>query len=485
MALITAKVATNFSTFNLKTLFGGDTSLQFLDNVNFSSAQAYSYADLLRAQTATGRFDIGSSGLTEDGSGVLTGGLATGLLSYVPGSSGFTPAFAIEGISVSALSVWSAAQTSGGADDIALLTSALWGHDTFRLSAGNDRASGYDGNDTMSGGNGNDSLYGGIGFDSLLGGNGNDYLDGGTYADVMRGGAGDDVYIVDVASDKVVELASEGTDTVRSSVSLNQPVNVERLVLTGSADNYAIGNSQANTIYGNTGANLLRGGTGNDTLLGGAGNDTLNGEVGRDALNGGSGNDTYILFGDTVADTITETSAGGIDGVQSDLSYTLGADVENLQLTQFAAINGSGNTLNNVITGNVAANRLSGGSGNDSLDGNGGSDTLTGGAGKDTFIFSLLGNPWNNLDRITDFVSADDTIRLDNAQYASVGVDGALAAGAFRIGSAAGDASDRIVYNQTTGALYYDSDGNGAGAMLQFGQLTAGTVVALSDFVIV
>jgi Ca2+-binding RTX toxin-like protein len=484
MALITARVATNLSGFNLKTLFGGDNSLQFLDNVNFTSAQGYVYADLLRAATTTTRFDIGSSGLILDG-GVPTQGLATGFLSWVNGSSGFTPAFAIEGISVSALSVWNAAQTSGGADDIALLKSALWGHDTFTLSAGADRASGYDGNDTVSGGNGNDSLYGGVGIDSLLGGNGNDYLDGGEYADVMRGGAGDDVYIVNVDSDKVVETASAGTDTVRSSVSLNQPIHVERLVLTGSADNYAFGNSQSNTIYGNAGANSLRGGAGNDTLLGGAGNDTLFGEAGRDSLGGGAGNDLYIQFGETIVDTITETSTGGYDVVQSDLSYTLASHLEELKLTGSAAINGTGNAQNNVLTGNGGANRLAGGGGNDTIDGGGSSDTLTGGAGKDIFLFSLLGNPWNNLDRITDFVSVDDTIRLDNAQYAAVGADGALAAAAFRVGSAAGDASDRVIYNQSTGALYYDSDGTGIGAMLQFAQLTAGTVLTAADFVIV
>jgi Ca2+-binding RTX toxin-like protein len=485
MALITARIATNFSTFNLKTLFGGDTSLQFLDNVNFSSAQAYAYADLLRAQTATGRFDIGSSGLTVDSSGALTGGLATGLLSYVPGSSGFTPAFAIEGISVSALSVWSAAQSSGNADDIALLRSALWSHDTFRLSAGNDRASGYDGNDTMSGGNGNDSLYGGVGFDSLLGGTGNDYLDGGAYGDRLNGGAGNDIYIVDSDGDSVTESSTGGTDTVRSAVSLYLPNYVETLVLTGTAANYGYGNAGANTVYGNAGANVLRGDAGNDTLNGGAGNDTLSGEAGADSLSGGTGNDSYILFGETVADKIVEATTGGIDSVQSDITYTLGANVEQLRLTGYLTINGSGNGLNNVLTGNVVANRLSGGAGNDRLDGDAGSDTLIGGTGKDTFVFSLLGNPWNNLDRITDFVAADDTMRLDNAQYAAVGADGALTAAAFRIGAAAADASDRIVYNQTTGALYYDSDGTGAGTMLQFAQLTAGTVLTAADFVIV
>ncbi|MCW9681150.1 lectin-like protein, partial [Dolichospermum planctonicum UHCC 0167] len=103
--------------------------------------------------------------------------------------------------------------------------------------------------------------------------------------------------------------------------------------------------------------------TGNDTLNGGAGNDTLDGGVGIDALIGGTGNDIYIV--DSSTDIIVENANEGIDTIQSSVTLTLATNVENLTLTGTAAINGTGNASNNVITGNSANNTLNGGAGND------------------------------------------------------------------------------------------------------------------------
>ena len=112
--------------------------------------------------------------------------------------------------------------------------------------------------------------------------------------------------------------------------------------------------------------------------------------------------------------------------------------------------------------GVAGADTLIGGGGSDLLDGGLAADTLTGGAGEDSFRFSTaLGN--GNVDWITDFKVADDTILLDNLIFASVGGDGALALGAF-YKSAAGvahDADDRIIYDTDSGALSYDADGAG------------------------
>jgi len=140
------------------------------------------------------------------------------------------------------------------------------------------------------------------------------------------------------------------------------------------------GNASDNTLIGNRGDNLLQGLAGNDLLQGDGGNDTLDGGTGNDTLVGGSGNDTYIV--DNVSDVISETStlATEIDTVQASVSYTLGANVENLTLTGSAAINATGNALNNVLTGNAAANILNGGAGNDSLNG---------GLGNDIYLFGL------------------------------------------------------------------------------------------------
>ena len=193
---------------------------------------------------------------------------------------------------------------------------------------------------------------------SLTGNAGANVLDGGAGVDTMTGGAGDDIYIVDAAGEQVLEALNEGIDTIRSSVSLSLSSNVENLVLLGTADLAGTGNSIANTLTGNAGANRLEGGAGVDTLIGGA------------------GNDTYVV--DTATDTITELASGGTDSVESSVSITLAANVENLVLTSTGSTSGTGNELANTLTGNSGANTLDGGAG---------ADTLIGGGGADIYIF--------------------------------------------------------------------------------------------------
>ena len=189
-----------------------------------------------------------------------------------------------------------------------------------------DRIEGFGGNDQLNGGGGNDILVGGLG---------NDTLNGGAGADRMLGGIGNDTYYVDAAGDVVVENAGAGIDTVIASVSYALAANVENLVLAGTGAINGTGNALANTLTGNAGANILSGGAGNDTYIVGAG------------------------------DRVVEGVGGGIDTVRSSVSFTLGANVENLVLTGTAAINGTGNALANTLTGNAGANILSGGMGND------------------------------------------------------------------------------------------------------------------------
>jgi Ca2+-binding RTX toxin-like protein len=100
-------------------------------------------------------------------------------------------------------------------------------------------------------------------------------LNGGAGADTMQGGLGNDRYVVDNAGDKVVEAANGGTDTVLSTVTHALALNVEKLILTGTAAANGFGNALANTISGNSGRNILDGGLGADTLTGGAGGDTF------------------------------------------------------------------------------------------------------------------------------------------------------------------------------------------------------------------
>jgi Ca2+-binding RTX toxin-like protein len=312
--------------------------------------------------------------------------------------------------------------------------------------------------ETLNGGTGADRLLGLDGNDTLNGNAGNDWLDGGLGTDTMRGGTGDDVYVVDATADSVTENASEGTDTVRASVTWTLGANVEHLVLTGTTAINGTGNALNNDLYGNSAANTLAGGAGNDryyvgagdtvtessnagtdtvfstttwtlgtnvehlTLIGTAaingtgnalantltGNDAanaLNGGTGADTMIGGLGDDTYTV--DNAGDVVTELADQGVDRVSASIAYTLGNNVENLTLTGTSGLSGTGNTLDNVIVGNSGANTLNGGAGNDRLDGGTGSDTMNGGTGNDTYVVNATGDIVNeSADEGTDTVES-------------------------------------------------------------------------------
>lgn len=247
-------------------------------------------------------------------------------------------------------------------------------------------AAGGTGNDIIfTTGSGAVSFAGGAGNDSLTGGSGNDYLHGGAGADTLRGGAGDDTLYAD-SSDVVID-GGAGTDTVimgygGGALTLDmEQANIERFFSYSSAnDNIFTAGSTA--VYIDTG-------DGNDTLTGGSGNDTLNGGFGADVMAGNGGDDIYYVAYDAT-DTITENAGAGTDTVFAyNMSYTLGANLDNLTLLwSSSSVNGTGNALNNVLTGNSLANILSGGAGDDTLEGKGGNDTLVGDSGNDTYVFS-------------------------------------------------------------------------------------------------
>lgn len=201
-----------------------------------------------------------------------------------------------------------------------------------------------------------------------------------------------------------------------------------------------------------------------------------------DVLEGGPGNDIYVVH--SSSDVVIEQAGAGTDTVRSDVSYVLGNNVENLELTGSGAISGTGNALANQITGNAAANMLSGMGGNDVLNGGPGNDVLSGGPGADRYLFDSALNGTGNVDQLTDFSAIDDTIVLDRTVFTQLGT-GALLPGRFFAGSAAHDADDRIIYDSATGKLYYDADGNGAGGQVLFAQLSPGTALTSADFLVV
>jgi Ca2+-binding RTX toxin-like protein len=324
--------------------------------------------------------------------------------------------------------------------------------DTFSLAVGS--------SGVFEGASGADTLVGGAGADTLNGYAGADSLDGGAGADSLVGGDGDDVYLVDNSGDVVVEKANAGAggiDTVQASVSYALPTDAENVTLIGGANINATGNSKGNVLQGNAGDNILDGGSGNDTMSGGA------------------GSDTYIV-GQT-SDVVTEGVGTGVDLVISAVSYTLGANLENLSLTGTVS-SATGNSLANVLNGNSANNKLTGLDGADTLNGGGGADTLAGGAGADRFVIgSAADSPASGPDRISDFtVSQGDVIDLSgiDADINTTGDQAFSWVSAFT--SVAGQVTASYSATTQLTTLTFDADGDGLGddmALLIGGQVTS------------
>ena len=301
---------------------------------------------------------------------------------------------------------------------------------------------------------------------TLTGNAGVNQLNGKAGADTMTGREGKDIYFVDNAGDKPIEIAGGGIDDiVYTSISYTLAANtdVEGLATISFEATNAInltGNGLANNMIGNDGANQI------------------DGKGGADTMTGRAGNDKYLV--DNAGDRAFEAAGGGTDVVYTAISFVLtdAQEIEGLltitwELT--TAVNLSGNKLNNYLIGNAGVNVL---------DGKAGNDTLHGREGADTYAFtSVLGA--NNVDVILGFSSADDTILLENNGVFIGLAGGALNPNAFLIGTAAQDSSDRIVYDQATGRLFFDADGNGLGAQIQFARLDGAPIISASDFTVI
>jgi Ca2+-binding RTX toxin-like protein len=336
----------------------------------------------------------------------------------------------------------------------------------------------------LTGGAGADYLSGNAGYDTLIGGAGSDTINGGAGSDTIDGGDGIDTADYNSATGAItVKLTSTIAQTIGGGMGVDTLLNIESLI-GGNFSDKLIGNASTNNIQGLTGA---------DTIYGGADNDTLDGGTGADKLYGGAGNDTYYVNSRYDAVTESTLATGGIDTVYSSDSYSLTplarAGVENLTLTGTAAINGVGNAKANILIGNDAANRLGGGYGKDTLDGGNGNDILNGGYGQDVLtgsngsdIFRLTNF---SKDTITDFVVVDDTIQLENAVFTKLGAVGTLNSTKFIIGTSALDNNDCLIYDSTSGVLWYDANGSLAGGAVQIAVLGTGLVLTNADFVVI
>jgi Ca2+-binding RTX toxin-like protein len=259
----------------------------------------------------------------------------------------------------------------------------------------------------------------------VTGNSGVNFLDGAAGSDTLIGGAGDDIYLVDVVTDIVIENAGEGTDMVQSLATFTLSANVENLMLVGASTINATGNALNNSLIGNPADNVLDGG------------------VGADTLNGAAGNDTYVV--DDAGDIVVEAAGTGTDTVQSSISYTLVANVENLNLIGAGAINGTGNTLNNVISGNGAANTLDGGTG---------SDTMVGGSGDDIYVVDMVTDVvTENAGEGTDLVQSSVTYTL-GANVENLTLTGATAI------NGAGNAQDNVLTGNSAANTLTGGAGN-------------------------
>ena len=292
--------------------------------------------------------------------------------------------------------------------------------------------------------------------------------------------------------------------------------------LVGTPDNDTIDGLGGNdTIRGLAGDDRLVGGEGVDSIVGGDGNDTLIGHDGSrdrtgvpsaDTLDGGLGNDVYeVQTGDVIL-----PDAGGVDSVFADTSWTLTAGLENLRIGGIDAdgSSGTGNELANLIDlsglehGGTASGLggndtllgaqhhtiMLGGAGNDSLVGGANNgDTFNGGTGNDTlsgngdYVFDVAPGA-ANADLIVSFNDIDDQILLDGSVFTAIGFNGTFTADDPRFFSAPGassghDADDRIIFNQSTAQLWYDADGNGAGAAQLIATIT-GQFPAATDITV-
>lgn len=407
-----------------------------------------------------------------------------------------------------------------------------YGNDVIQGGDGNDILDGEIGNDTLQGGAGNDELHDFTGTNVFDGGDGDDrlYLRGPYWngTQTATGGTGSDTYFFEFSHDKnenyvtitdfasgsggdilniddlllhsarytggnpfdptlgYLRLLSSGSDTLLQwdhnganssdwqTLAVLQNVPVSSITADNISDNIPPDGSagagmiwngtahrdiQTGTIFddqlqGFAGKDYLDGGYGNDTLQGGAGNDRLYGSIGNDLLQGDVGDNR--LVGGSGNDTLQ----GGND---NDKLY--------------------GTNGNDLLQGKEGDDLLSGGGGDDTLIGGSGNDQLDGGGGKDIFIFSSEID--GAIDKIKSFKPLDDTIQLENKIFVVLIETGNLSNENFVIGDKAIDSNDFLIYNGSTGNLFYDADGNSAEPAVQIATLGVGLPLTNVNFVVI
>jgi Ca2+-binding RTX toxin-like protein len=225
------------------------------------------------------------------------------------------------------------------------------------------------------------------------------------------------------------------------------------LIITGGGNDTVGGGDGNDTILSGSGNDVVAGGTGDDVIFGGKGNDLVDGGDGNDLISGDRGNDTVL--GGSGSDTVF----GG-----------QGSDIV------------SGDDGNDSLFGGKENDTVNGGSGNDFISGDRGSDALTGGAGSDTFYFFSSGGDYG-VDTITDFTPGEDKIRLkQGGVFAGLGstfeASEFVVVSGFNAANAGSGTTNKLVYDPTSGALYF----NGSSGVLTVAQLQPGLTITSNNF---
>ncbi|MDZ8108051.1 MAG: calcium-binding protein [Nostoc sp. DedQUE12a] len=366
------------------------------------------------------------------------------------------------------------------------------------------------GNNTLNGGAGNDILD--VDFSSgenlLNGGDGNDYLSAaGEYLvfepysnNTLYGGAGDDTFNVNYSGGQNLLYGGDGNDSFSLYAASGN-------VYGGGGNdvfraNYLTGNNlfdggDGNDVLDISGIEDYRLAEGNNTLYGGAGDDYLNIDYssGDNLIDGGDGNDIFSAVGVTGNSTIDGGTGNDLLEINYFNAASQGQGITSTfnATTKIGSISPGANQVSyknierlNIIGTYFYDDKIVGSNGNDTLAGSSGNDSLYGGAGSDTFAFNSFDE---GSDRIYDFDTTNEVIQISAAGFG--GFAGGLSAGVlsasqFRIGTSANTSRQRFIYNSTTGALFFDQDGNAGGfAQVKFAQLSGGLSLTNNNFVVV
>ncbi|MEH2285014.1 MAG: calcium-binding protein [Nostoc sp.] len=519
------------STFNPTTNIGSitlGTNQVSYKNIERLEITGTSYDDLIVG--SNGNDTLGAN-LSPGGNDTLDGGIGDDLLLVDNSSRGITSADG--GIGDDVLSV----DDSYGTRGITSTFNATTNIGT--ITAGTNRVN-YKNIERL-------NIIGTFYDDLIVGNNGNDTLVASNGNDTIDGGIGDDLLRFDGASEGITTKFNATTNigTITAGTRLVSYKNIERLNISGSDyDDLIVGNNGNDTLDpGNNGNDTIDGGTGDDLLsytridsyqgitstfdattnsglitlgtdrvsyknierlnisstsyddniVGSNGNDRIignyiydrafdvpSGEVisGNDTIDGGKGDDLLIVHDSSGSKGITST----FNAITNQGSITAGINQVIYKNIERLDIIGS-SFYNDLIVGVNGDDTLNGDGGNDTLIGGKGNDSLIGGSGSDTFAFNSFNE---GIDRLDDFNTTNELIRVSVAGFGGGLSPGSLQTSQFTIGASATTSTQRFIYNDVTGALFFDQDGSAiAFTQVQFGQLSAGLSLTKNNFVVV